>query len=121
MSLDAIRINQMTFYGTHGVLPEENRLGQRFYVDLALWLDVKQASTTDQLRHSVNYAEVYELIKREVEQTEVKLIETLAENIASIVLRAFPIHEVWIKVTKPNPPIPSFHGTVSVEMTRGNG
>lgn len=116
--LDKIRIDHMTFYGTHGVLPEENRLGQRYYVDLELHLDVSQAAATDDLQHSVNYAEVYEVVKQLVEETEVKLIETLATNIAEAILASFAVMEVWVKVTKPDPPIKGFQGAVAVEITR---
>ena len=45
--LDKIHIEGMTFYGTHGVLPEENRLGQRFLIDLELGLDLQQAAIRD--------------------------------------------------------------------------
>lgn len=117
--MDKIRIDQMTFYGTHGVLPEENQLGQRYYVDLELTLDLQPAARHDDLSKSVNYAEVYELVRHEVEQTEVKLIETLAENIANRILASFQVTRVTVKVVKPDPPIRGFHGSVSVEITRG--
>mgnify|MGYP001949040738 CR=1 FL=1 len=106
------------FYGTHGFLPEENRLGQRFVVDLTLEANLKEAAIKDCLDLSINYAEVYEVVKLEVEQTEVKLIETLAENIAQRVLKQFPVSQVSVKVKKVNPPIKDFHGSVSVEIVR---
>lgn len=116
--MDKIRLDHMTFYGTHGVLSEENRLGQRFYVDLELRLDLKKATQSDDLHDSVNYAEVYEIVKKEVEQTQVNLIETLAENIAQRILSTFSIFEVWVRVVKPHPPIQGFQGAVSVELVR---
>lgn len=118
--MDKIRLDQMTFYGTHGVLSEENRLGQRFCVDLELRLDLKKATQTDDLHDSVNYAEVYEMVKEEIEQTQVNLIETLAENIAQRILSTFPVFEIWVRVVKPNPPIRGFQGAVSVELTRSH-
>ena len=116
--MDKIHIEGMVFYGTHGVLPEENRLGQRFSVDLELGLDVSKAALEDRLNFTVNYADVYRVVKREVEETEVKLIETLAENIANRILSYFPVEQVRVKVNKLNPPIKGFHGTVSVEIVR---
>lgn len=116
--MDKIHIEGMMFYGTHGYLPEENRLGQRFLVDLTLEYDLKKAALKDRLDLSINYADVYEVVRKEVEQTEVKLIETLAENIAQRVLEQFPVQQVFVKVKKPNPPIKDFHGSVSVEMVR---
>lgn len=119
--MDKIHIEGMTFYGTHGVLPEENRLGQRFLIDLELGLDLQQAALEDRLDLSVNYADVYEMVKTEVEQTEVKLIETLAENISKQILQRFPVTHVRVKVNKLNPPIQGFYGTVGVEIVRRKG
>lgn len=116
--MDKIHIEGMIFYGTHGVLPEENRLGQRFLVDLELELDLREAALEDCLDLSVNYADVYQVVQTEVEQTEVKLIETLAENIAKRVLHRFSVEQIRVKVSKLNPPIKGFHGTVSVEIVR---
>ena len=50
--LDKIYVNKMEFYGYHGVLPEENTLGQRFIVDLVVEADLKQAGLTDELEES---------------------------------------------------------------------
>ncbi len=57
--MDKIYVNKMEFYGYHGVFPEENRLGQRFIVDLSVSVDLKKAGETDQLEFSVNYGELF--------------------------------------------------------------
>jgi 7,8-dihydroneopterin aldolase/epimerase/oxygenase len=108
----------MYFYGYHGVFPEENQLGQRFIVDLELGLDLRPATRTDQLKLTVNYAEVYEAVKREVEGTPLKLVETLAEKIAATLLEQFPLQQVKVCVTKPDPPIPGHYEAVGVEIVR---
>ena len=81
--MDKILINDMEFYGYHGVFPEENRLGQRFIVDLTVQLDLKKAGETDELEYSVNYGELYQLCKEITEGKPFKLIEALAEKIAA--------------------------------------
>lgn len=53
--MDKIYIHDMEFYGYHGVFLEENKLGQRFKVDLTVELDLKRAGESDDLEHSVNY------------------------------------------------------------------
>jgi len=117
--LDKIYINRMEFYGYHGVFPEENRLGQRFAVDIAVSLDLKKAGETDELEHSVNYAELYQISKDIVEGPPYKLVEAVAENIAALVLKRFGlISEVTVKVIKPDPPIPGHYNSVAVEITR---
>ena len=65
--LDKIYVNKMEFYGYHGVLPEENKLGQRFRVDLMVETDLKQAGVTDELEESISYADLYQVCKEIVE------------------------------------------------------
>jgi dihydroneopterin aldolase len=117
--MDKIFVNKMEFYGYHGVFPEENRLGQRFVVDLTALLDLQKAGQTDKLEYSVNYAELYRICKEIVEGAPVQLIETLAERIADVILHEFQIvSEVIVKVIKPDPPIPGHYQSVAIEITR---
>ncbi|MCM2535560.1 dihydroneopterin aldolase [Neobacillus pocheonensis] len=117
--MDKIYVNRMEFYGYHGVFPEENRLGQRFSVDLMVSLDLKKAGETDELVYSVNYGELFQLCKEIVEGKPKRLVEAVAEKIAGSVLQEFPaIDEVTVKVIKPDPPIPGHYKSVAVEITR---
>jgi 7,8-dihydroneopterin aldolase/epimerase/oxygenase len=117
--MDKIFVNKMEFYGYHGVFSEETRLGQRFAVDLAVGLDLKMAGETDNLEKSVNYAELYRVCKEVVEGKPYKLIEAVAEKIASRILGEFPlITEAVVKVIKPDPPIPGHYQSVAAEITR---
>jgi dihydroneopterin aldolase len=110
----------MLFYGYHGVLPEETKLGQRFSVDLSLSIDLSIAGKSDNLHDTVNYAEVYNLCQRIVEGEPKRLIESVAEAICDEALTSFPlVHECTIKFTKPDPPIPGHYKAVSVVLTRG--
>ena len=65
--MDYIHLNDMEFYGYHGALPEEKKLGQRFRVTVSLATSLEEAGLTDDLDKTVNYAEVYELCKMVVE------------------------------------------------------
>jgi 7,8-dihydroneopterin aldolase/epimerase/oxygenase len=117
--MDKIYVNRMEFYGYHGVFPEETRLGQRFAVDLAVGLSLEKAGLSDNLEESVNYGELFRVCKEVVEGDPFKLIEAVAEKIASRVLQEFPlIMEVMVKVIKPDPPIPGHYRSVAVEITR---
>ncbi|MGV3488464.1 MAG: dihydroneopterin aldolase [Tuberibacillus sp.] len=116
---DKIFLNQMAFYGYHGVFPEENKLGQRFLVDLILECDLREAGRTDQFNKTVNYAEVYDITKEIVEGKPFKLVESVAEKLASELLKTFPIVETChVKVTKPDPPIQGHYESVAVGITR---
>lgn len=118
--MDKIFLNKMEFYGFHGVFPEENRLGQRFVVDMTVETDLSKAGENDDLQQSINYAELYETSKEIVEGKPCKLIEAVAEKIASACLRKFSkIERLTVKVIKPDPPIKGHYQSVAVEITRG--
>jgi dihydroneopterin aldolase len=117
--MDRMILRRMVFFGYHGVYPEENRLGQKFYVDLDLRLDLARAGRTDNVQDTVNYAELHSFVKQIVEGPPVKLIETLAENIASRILGTYTsICEATVGVTKPNPPFDITFDGVTVEIRR---
>ncbi|MGA9290919.1 MAG: dihydroneopterin aldolase [Anaerobacillus sp.] len=117
--MDKIYLNGMKFYGYHGVFPEENKLGQRFYVDLTLEADLSKASESDDLTYTVNYADAYTTIKEIVEGEPRKLVETVAEEITKKMFETFEIVEACIvKVIKPDPPIDGHYDSVAIEMKR---
>ncbi|MBC2125883.1 dihydroneopterin aldolase [Listeria innocua] len=117
--MDKIYLNELAFYGYHGVLQEETKLGQTFRVSLILGLSTKKAGQSDSVDDTVSYADVYETVKGIVEGTPFKLIEALAEKIASEVLTNYPLlEEITVKLIKPNPPIPGHYDSVAVEIKR---
>src|SRR5690625_1148847 len=117
--MDKIMINGMSFYGFHGLLPEENKLGQRFKVDLVLYLNLSKAGKSDQMDASIHYGEVYQIVKKIVEGETKKLIEAVAETIAKALFEHFPLLEACrVKVIKPDPPIPGHYESVAVEIFR---
>ncbi|HAM0964180.1 TPA: dihydroneopterin aldolase [Listeria monocytogenes] len=117
--MDKIYLNELVFYGYHGVLAEETKQGQTFRVSLILGLSTKKAGISDSVDDTVSYAEVYETVKEIVEGTPFKLIEALAEKIATEVLTGYPLlEEVTVKLIKPNPPIPGHYDSVAVEIER---
>ena len=117
--MDKIILEKMDFYGYHGVYPEENKLGQRYRVDLTLYVDLKTAGQTDDLNNSVNYAEIYTLCKEIVEGKPFNLIEAVAEKIAQdIFAHHARVQACTVKVIKPDPPIPGHYQSVAVEIER---
>ncbi|PLT33047.1 dihydroneopterin aldolase [Bacillus sp. V5-8f] len=118
--MDKIYVNGMQFYGYHGVFPEENKLGQRFAVDLTVELDLSKAGQSDNLNDSINYGELYLICKDIVEGQTFNLVESIAEHIASQVLENYKaVHFCTVKVYKPDPPIPGHYQSVAVEIKRG--
>ncbi len=109
----------MEFYAYHGALPEETVIGQRFVVDVTLCLSLRRAGETDNLEETINYASVYDVVKDVIQGEPVKLIETLAERIATVLLRDFGLlTRVDVTVVKPNAPIAGVFSDVSVTVER---
>ncbi|MGZ9587125.1 dihydroneopterin aldolase [Paenibacillus marinisediminis] len=116
---DRMKLSRMAFFGRHGVFEEERKLGQRWYVDLDLQVDLRQAGLTDDLNESINYALIYEAVKTIMEQESHLLVERLAERIAAMLLGTFSlINEATVRVTKPNPPFDIHFEGVTMEITR---
>lgn len=117
--MDKIYLNELMFYGYHGVFPEETKLGQRFILDVVVELDTSKAGETDELEYSVSYADIYTVCKQVVEGPPYKLLEAVAENVTKAVLSEFPLIETCqVKVIKPDPPIPGHYHSVAVEIKR---
>ncbi|MFR3566497.1 MAG: dihydroneopterin aldolase [Paraclostridium sordellii] len=117
--MDKILLNNMGFYGYHGVFKEESVLGQKFFVDMELYLDTKEAGITDDMEKSVSYGDVYEVVKDTVEKQRFNLLEALAENIAKQVFEKFElIEEIMVRVKKPEAPVPGIYDYFGVEIRR---
>jgi 7,8-dihydroneopterin aldolase/epimerase/oxygenase len=117
--LDKILLNNMQFYGFHGLLPEENKLGQRFNVDLELHLDLRKPGRSDDMYDSIHYGHVYNAVKEVVEGEAKNLIEAVAEGVAEKLLVSFDLLEACrVKIIKPDPPIPGHYQSVAVEIYR---
>ena len=116
---DRIFINDLRFYGFHGVLPEEAVLGQRFRLDITAELDLSEAGRTDDLTKTVHYGEIAELAVKIGNTQRFKLIEALAEAIATAIFDAYaPIDRLTIRITKPEAPVQLATGVIAVEVER---
>lgn len=118
--MDSIRIENLEVYCHHGVLKEENVLGQKFLVSLVLYTDTRKAGTCDDLNYSIDYAEVSHFVERKMKEKNFKLIEAVAEFLAKEVLQSFSLVEtVEVEIKKPWAPILLPLETVSVKIQRG--
>ena len=117
--MDKIRLDNMAFYGYHGIMPEEKSMGQRFYIDVVLYLDLSQAGRSDDISDTVNYAHVYDMVKKTVEGKPFRLIEKLAAVINEKVMDAYPVvKKIRTTVRKPLAPVPGPLDDVSVTIER---
>ncbi|MEA2674542.1 MAG: 7,8-dihydroneopterin aldolase/epimerase/oxygenase [Chloroflexota bacterium] len=99
---DRIVLAGMIFQARHGVLDWEKTTAQRFEVDVELVLDVQPAGLDDDLTRTVDYRNVYRVVRQIVESTTYNLVEALAEAIAhEILAEQALVDEVVIRVRKP--------------------
>jgi 7,8-dihydroneopterin aldolase/epimerase/oxygenase len=117
---DEILLEGMRFYAFHGVNPEEQALGQRFTVDVALAVDLRPAGQSDDLANTVSYSAVYKVVRGIVEGEPRQLIEAVAEDIAAAILTEFPrVARITVAVRKPEVPMKgSMLDAAGVRITR---
>lgn len=100
-----ISVKDLRFRAFHGVYPEERTNGNDFLVSVSLDYDAEAAMLYDDVAHAVNYAEVIDIIRAEMEKPAM-LIEHVTARIASAILQAFPaVLNGTVSVTKLNPPV----------------
>ncbi|MCJ2043382.1 dihydroneopterin aldolase [Methylobacterium sp. J-078] len=116
---DRIVVDRIAVFAFHGLLPEEARLGQRFYVSLDVRLDLGAAGRSDDVARTVSYADLTEIVTRIATQRRFALIEALAEAIAGEILERHPlIREIRVRVDKPSAPVPAVIDGVAIEIVR---
>ena len=115
-----IRIDGISCYGYHGLLPAEQTLGQEFQVNLELLLE-GLSFEKDSLDETVDYRKAVEIVHQLLEGPPQRLLETLAEKIASELSKLRGVSEVKVSVCKPHPPIPGIKGGVAVEIIKQKG
>ena len=116
--METIRIKNMVFYGYHGTADEEKELGGKFEVDLELKTDLQQAIKSDSIHDTINYVEIYKLVKKIVTKSNYHLIESLAGNIVQKIFEQYNLAEVTIRLRKPNVPLHGVVDTVEVEINQ---
>jgi dihydroneopterin aldolase len=115
--MDKITITGITGFGFHGVLEHERQDGQSFLVDLEVITNFDSAISSDDVRDTVNYAELAEIAHAAIIGEPVNLIEKLANQIASDCLDIAGVTAVTVTVHKPQAPIPVPFTNVSVSRT----
>lgn len=119
-----IRLEGLRFYAYHGVLPQERKVGGRYTVDLVLTLPAPAegaatcaAVSNDDLAGTVNYAEVYDVVRREMAIPSA-LLEHAAGRILRAVLESFPLVEkAVVTLRKDTPPMGAACNGCAVTLT----
>lgn len=116
--MDIIRMNNLIFYGYHGVSETEKDLGGKFEVDLELYRSLQAPGRSDKLDDTIDYESVYKSVESCIKAHKHYLIESLAEDISKAVLKDFPVEKIIVCVRKPNAPVSGVLDSVEVEIER---
>ena len=113
-----IEVSGLSLYTHVGVTEAEREVGQRLLVDLRIDVGEVDATVTDRLEDTVDYAQVCELASLVAQQRTYKTLERLCAAIADRLMERYEAHAVWVKAAKPEPPLPLPVSEVSVEVWR---
>ncbi len=113
-----IEITGLSLYTRLGVTAAEREIGQRLLIDITLEVGEPDATLTDMVEDTVDYAEVCNVVALTAQQRTYHTLERLSTAIADRLLEDFSIDAVSVKATKPEPPIPLPVDEVSVQVWR---
>ena len=108
--------DNVRFFAYHGVGQQEREVGNEFVINLKLKVDIARAAETDDVTHTVSYADVYENVKAEMEIPS-KLLEHVCGRIIKRLFRTFPtVKAIELKLAKRNPPMGADLDAAGVEV-----
>ncbi len=111
-----ILIENLNIFAFHGVLPEEKILGTNYILNVEIHADLQKASESDDLKDTINYAEINDILHAEMAIPS-QLLEHVIGRIISKIKNSFPqISFIKVKLTKTNPPMKGEMHGVSVEI-----
>lgn len=105
------------FFARHGYYAEEQILGNYFVVDIEVSFQPHGPLRDDNLQHTLNYEQLYDIAAHEMKQTR-QLLETVAQSIADTIKRDFNyITSAVVTVKKRNPPLKGIVAASSVTVS----
>ena len=114
-----IYLKNIRLYSYHGCMDEEKKIGSDYVVNLKVETDLSASSKSDNLADTVDYVNLYSIVKEEMDQ-RAKLLETVADRIINRVLKEHPdVIKASVKVSKKNPPIGGNVEEVAVKRELG--
>ena len=115
--MDIIYLNDLEIETIIGIFDWERRVKQKVRLNLEMGADIRPAARSDKIEDTLNYKSVAKRLIEFVEQSEYQLVETLAEQVADIIISEFDIP--WVRVTLNKPGAVRYAGDVGVIIERG--
>ncbi len=113
-----VEVAGLSLYTHLGVTEAERETGQRLVIDLRLEVGDCDAIVTDRVEDTIDYAQVCEAVALASQQRSYRTLERLCAAVADRLIEQFGAESVWIKIAKPEPPIPLPVEEVAVELWR---
>ncbi|MGI6332090.1 MAG: dihydroneopterin aldolase [Zhaonellaceae bacterium] len=117
MMYGVLELKGMTFWANHGGLQEEQKLGQKFIVDLEFTYNMEKASQTDELSTAFSYIKVYEIVKRVVTEERYNLLQRLCYRVAEELFKVEPDSKAVVRIKKPASPIGGIIDYAAIKLT----
>ena len=117
--MDRVRINvtKLALFAYHGVNDEEQRLGQRFYIDMSLIVAPVSATKSDRLEDTISYEDVIHCAEDAFLEKKYRTIERAANAVGSAIMEQFPtIQTLSVTVHKPSAPVAAIFDDVAVTV-----
>ena len=116
LSSGYVCLNNVRFHARHGVLPQERLTGGEFVVNLRAKYPLAKAMGSDDVNDTLNYAEIFEIINKEMQKPS-RLLEHVAGRIGRSVIEVFPqVETLDITIAKTNPPMGGDMDSAAVEV-----
>ena len=109
-----LKIEQIKLWARVGVLDAERKLGQLFNLDILLWADFRDCTQNDDVRKTIDYSKLVEILKDHSKKIYCFTIEKYSDGILKVIDKEFRFNKIQIILTKCSPPITGFDGKVSI-------
>lgn len=116
--MDKIILTDLRINAVIGIWDWEKRNPQTISIDLEMQTDTKKASQLDSIEDALDYKAVSKRVKQFIQASQFNLIETLAENVAKIILEEFDVQWLKLRISKPFAIRDSRNVGVSIERTK---
>ncbi|TLU99069.1 dihydroneopterin aldolase [Dyadobacter luticola] len=103
--MGTISLEGLEFFAYHGYYPEEQRIGNKYALDITITTNFQEAAQSDKLSETVNYETIYQIASK-VMQEPAKLLEHIGFSVIAKIRESYPaVENVTVRVSKFNPPV----------------
>ncbi len=117
---DRIFLRELAVECIIGFLDWERLVRQTVYFDIEVPVDCRQAAVNDEVADTLDYKRLSKLVSNFAAASEFRLVETLAERTALLILREFDVPWVKLTINKRGAIRASRDVGISIERTRAD-